>query len=182
MNCFTRLQICPRKTFFLETSKATDGTKPDLNIGETRVWRLDSGPNLQPCSSAALSLLEGILSFRFFFIKMDFWRIPANWDQHCHLFFNEKAAQWCLSQKVTVYFHLLKMMSFIEDDTNSDDCIPQWDYGLLRYHFERISKMFLTLLMMSFFYRLRYSFDVPPTRVTVTTRIITFFVVNRESL
>ena len=21
----------------------------DLNIGETRVWRLDSGPNLQPC-------------------------------------------------------------------------------------------------------------------------------------
>ena len=26
----------------------TDGTKPDLNIGETRVWRLDSGPNLQP--------------------------------------------------------------------------------------------------------------------------------------
>ena len=28
---------------------ATDGTKPDLNIGETRVWPLDSGPNLQPC-------------------------------------------------------------------------------------------------------------------------------------
>ena len=28
---------------------ATDGTKLDLNIGETRVWRLDSGPNLQPC-------------------------------------------------------------------------------------------------------------------------------------
>ena len=26
---------------------ATDGTKLDLNIGETRVWRLDSGPNLQ---------------------------------------------------------------------------------------------------------------------------------------
>ena len=25
---------------------ATDGTKPDLNIGETKVWRLDSGPNL----------------------------------------------------------------------------------------------------------------------------------------
>ena len=24
----------------------------DLNIGETRVWRLDSGPNLQPCLSA----------------------------------------------------------------------------------------------------------------------------------
>ena len=29
---------------FSETSNATDGTKPDLNIGETRVWRLDSGP------------------------------------------------------------------------------------------------------------------------------------------
>ena len=27
---------------------ATDGTKLDLNIGESRVWRLDSGPNLQP--------------------------------------------------------------------------------------------------------------------------------------
>ena len=27
---------------------ATDGTELDLNIGETRVWRLDSGPNLQP--------------------------------------------------------------------------------------------------------------------------------------
>ena len=26
---------------------ATDGTKLDLNIGETRVWRLDSGPNPQ---------------------------------------------------------------------------------------------------------------------------------------
>ena len=25
---------------------ATDGR--DLNVGETRVWRLDSGPNLQP--------------------------------------------------------------------------------------------------------------------------------------
>ena len=30
---------------------ARDGTTPDLNIGETRVWRLDSGPNLQPCFS-----------------------------------------------------------------------------------------------------------------------------------
>ena len=28
---------------------ATDGTKPDLNMGETSVWRHDSGPNLQPC-------------------------------------------------------------------------------------------------------------------------------------
>ena len=27
---------------------ATDGTKLDLIIGETRVWRRDSGPNLQP--------------------------------------------------------------------------------------------------------------------------------------
>ena len=44
----TRLQICPQKTFS-ETIKATDGTKMDLNIGETRVWRLDSGPSPQPC-------------------------------------------------------------------------------------------------------------------------------------
>ena len=27
---------------------ATDGTKLDLKIGETRVWRIDSGSNLQP--------------------------------------------------------------------------------------------------------------------------------------
>ena len=26
----------------------TDGTKPHLNIGESEVWWLDSGPNLQP--------------------------------------------------------------------------------------------------------------------------------------
>ena len=31
-----------------ETNKATDGTKLDLNIGETRVWWLDSGLDLQP--------------------------------------------------------------------------------------------------------------------------------------
>ena len=31
---------------------ATDGFSGDLNIGETRVWRLDSGPNLQPCKWA----------------------------------------------------------------------------------------------------------------------------------
>ena len=39
--------LFPRKRFS-ETSKATDDTKPDLNIGETRVWRFDSGLNLQP--------------------------------------------------------------------------------------------------------------------------------------
>ena len=33
---------------------ATDGTKKDLNIGETRVWRIDSGPNPQPCDPSFL--------------------------------------------------------------------------------------------------------------------------------
>ena len=32
----------------LGDKETTNGTKKDLNIGETRVWRLDSGPNLQP--------------------------------------------------------------------------------------------------------------------------------------
>ena len=44
-----RLQICPLNIF---------GNKPPqmvpisiyIDIGETRVWRLDSGPNLQPCN------------------------------------------------------------------------------------------------------------------------------------
>ena len=34
---------------FLETKPPPDDIKQlDLNIDETRVWRLDSGPNLQP--------------------------------------------------------------------------------------------------------------------------------------
>ena len=32
----------------LRKLSATDGVSMDLNIGETRLWRLDSGPNLQP--------------------------------------------------------------------------------------------------------------------------------------
>ena len=35
----TRLQICPLAVS--ETSNATDGTNRNLNIGETRAWRLD---------------------------------------------------------------------------------------------------------------------------------------------
>ena len=30
-------------------------SKTDLNIGESRVWRLDSGPNLQPCLGKVFS-------------------------------------------------------------------------------------------------------------------------------
>ena len=30
----------------------------NLNIGETRVWRLDSGPNLQPCHSFVFSTIS----------------------------------------------------------------------------------------------------------------------------
>ena len=44
--------LSPEKHF--RKQAATDGTKPDINIGETRVWRLDSGPNLQPCNSIPL--------------------------------------------------------------------------------------------------------------------------------
>ena len=36
-----------KKKHFLGT-QPQDGISTDLNIGETRVWRLDSGPNLQP--------------------------------------------------------------------------------------------------------------------------------------
>ena len=43
----TKVADLSSKNIFRKQS-ATDGTKPDLNIGETRVWRLDSGPNLQP--------------------------------------------------------------------------------------------------------------------------------------
>ena len=45
-----RLKICPRKTVytFSETIRHRWCFKLDLNIGETRVWRLDSGTNLQP--------------------------------------------------------------------------------------------------------------------------------------
>ena len=32
----------------------SDDIKLDVNIGETRVWRLDSGPNLQPWDSIGL--------------------------------------------------------------------------------------------------------------------------------
>ena len=47
---FKVVDLCPKNIF--GNYAATDGTKLDLNrvfsIGETRVWRLDSGPNLQP--------------------------------------------------------------------------------------------------------------------------------------
>ena len=35
-------RFCPRKTC-LETSKATDGFLCIIHVGETRLWRLDSG-------------------------------------------------------------------------------------------------------------------------------------------
>ena len=41
----SRLQICPQNIF---GNKPPQMVPMDLNIGETRVWRLDSGPNLQP--------------------------------------------------------------------------------------------------------------------------------------
>ena len=44
---------------------ATDGTKLDLNIGETRVWRLDSGPNLQPCKAAVFHISHSGLASGF---------------------------------------------------------------------------------------------------------------------
>ena len=34
---------------FSQNDSATDGTYTDLNIGETSLWRLGSGPNLPPC-------------------------------------------------------------------------------------------------------------------------------------
>ena len=47
---FKVADLSPKNIF--GNKAATDGTKLDLNrvfsIGETRVWRLDSGPNLQP--------------------------------------------------------------------------------------------------------------------------------------
>ena len=57
-DCNSRLQICPLDIF--GNKAATDGTKLDLNIGETRVWRLDSGPNLQPCNRATKPIYKGI--------------------------------------------------------------------------------------------------------------------------
>ena len=41
-----RLQICP--LYIFGNKAAVPMVFKDLNIGETRVWRLDSGPNLQP--------------------------------------------------------------------------------------------------------------------------------------
>ena len=46
---FSEVADLSPKNIFRKQS-ATDGFSGYLNIGETRVWRLDSGPNLQPCS------------------------------------------------------------------------------------------------------------------------------------
>ena len=48
-----RSQICPP----LQLEKQRPTVARDLNIGETRVWRLDSEPNLQPFIT---SLLENL--------------------------------------------------------------------------------------------------------------------------
>ena len=45
-----KLQICP---LHLWKQVATDDTKPDLNIGDSGVRRLDSGPNIQPSTLVA---------------------------------------------------------------------------------------------------------------------------------
>ena len=46
LNCpVTRLQICP---LYMFGNNPPQMVPMDLNIGETRVWWLDSGPNLQP--------------------------------------------------------------------------------------------------------------------------------------
>lgn len=42
------LQLCPPQKK-CGNKAATDGTKPNLNISETTIWRVVSGPNLQPC-------------------------------------------------------------------------------------------------------------------------------------
>ena len=44
--CFTSLQICLLNIF---GNYPPQMVPMDLNIGNSRVWRLDSGPNLQPC-------------------------------------------------------------------------------------------------------------------------------------
>ena len=41
-------KVADLSPIYFRKQSATDGTKKDLNIRETRVWRLDSGPNLQP--------------------------------------------------------------------------------------------------------------------------------------
>ena len=65
----TWLQICPLYIFRNEPPQMVPA---DLNIGETRVWRLDSGPNLQPCLS---------LSFGFLWIHVDirYPSAPTSW-------------------------------------------------------------------------------------------------------
>ena len=55
------------KNIFGNKQAATDGTDWDLNIGETRVWRLDSGPNLQPCSCETMASCYGDLYMVFLF-------------------------------------------------------------------------------------------------------------------
>ena len=51
--CTPFIKVAYLSPLYIFGNKATDGTKLDLNIGDTRVWRLDSGPNLQPCSLVA---------------------------------------------------------------------------------------------------------------------------------
>ena len=54
----------------LRKQSATDGTKKDLNIAETRVWRLDSGPNLQPWLSV-LEIVGGLTNLFCTHLKED---------------------------------------------------------------------------------------------------------------
>ena len=51
--CTPFIKVAYLSPLYIFGNKATDGTKLDLNIGDSRVWRLDSGPNLQPCSLVA---------------------------------------------------------------------------------------------------------------------------------
>ena len=75
-----RLQICP---LYIFGNYPPQMVHKDLDIGETRVWRLDSGPNLQPCvqtSSHFISLEQqeiDELSCFSWGCMTKFWEHPA---------------------------------------------------------------------------------------------------------
>ena len=50
MNHYTRYKVADLSPIHFRKQSATDDTPTDLNIGNSRVWRLNlNGPNLQPC-------------------------------------------------------------------------------------------------------------------------------------
>ena len=46
--CGSNIKVADLSRVHFWKQSGTDGTKPHLNIGESEVWWLDSGPNLQP--------------------------------------------------------------------------------------------------------------------------------------